>query len=82
MTYMWKIPTVVEACESNVAACRCVLRLRYNISTGDYDDWNTTSSSNGNTNVRDGQPSPVTQVSSFHLAARHILHSTILLTSL
>ena len=63
MTYMWKIPTVAEACELNVAACRCVLRLRYNISTGDYDDWNTTSSSNGNANVRDGQPSPVTQVS-------------------
>lgn len=62
MTYMWKIPSVTEACEENVAACRCVLRLRYNISTGDYDDWNTTSSSNGNRDVRDGQPSPVTQV--------------------
>jgi hypothetical protein len=75
MTYMWKIPTVAEACETNVAACRCVLRLRYNISTGDYDDWNTTSSSNGNRNVRDGQPSPVTQArdTSFHVA-RHILN--------
>lgn len=61
MTYMWKIPSVAEACEENVAACRCVLRLRYNISTGDYDDWNTTTTSNGNRNVRDGQPSPVTQ---------------------
>jgi hypothetical protein len=81
MTYMWKIPTVAEACETNVAACRCVLRLRYNISTGDYDDWNTTSSSNGNRNVRDGQPSPVTEArdTSFHVA-RHILNPSHALT--
>lgn len=61
MTYMWRLPSVAEACENNVAACRCVVRLRYNISTGDYDDWNTTASSNGNRGTRDGQPSPVTQ---------------------
>ena len=28
MTYMFKIPTTTEACETNAAACRCVLRLR------------------------------------------------------
>ena len=44
MMYMWKIPTVAEACETNVDACRCVMRLRYNISTGDYDDWNINAS--------------------------------------
>jgi len=61
MTYMWKIPSVTEACEENVDNCRCVLRLRYNISTGDYDDWNINASFNGNRQIRDGQPSPVTQ---------------------
>lgn len=58
--YMWKIPSVLEACEKNTGFCRCVLRTRYNISTMDYS-WDTNSTWNGNRNIRDGQPSPVTQ---------------------
>lgn len=36
--YNWTIPDIV--------ADKCVLRIRYNISTGDYDGWNTNSSYN------------------------------------
>ena len=39
-TYNWTIP-------SCVISENCVLRLRYNISTTDYDGWNTFSSRNG-----------------------------------
>lgn len=39
-TYNWTIP-------SCVVSENCVLRLRYNISTNDYDGWNTFSSRNG-----------------------------------
>jgi len=38
---------------------KCVFRMRYNMSTDDYDPWNTTSTSNENQNT--GQISPVTQ---------------------
>jgi len=33
-TYMWKVP-------NNIAHEKCVLRMRYNISTNDFDGWNT-----------------------------------------
>ncbi|CAF2921691.1 unnamed protein product [Rotaria sp. Silwood2] len=39
--YNWTLP--------NISAKKCVLRVRYNISTGDYDGWNINSTSdNGN----------------------------------
>jgi len=38
---------------------KCVFRMRYNMSTDDYDPWNTTSTSNQNQNT--GTQSPVTQ---------------------
>ena len=37
--YNWTIP-------NNINHEQCILRLRYNISTNDYDSWNTTSKSN------------------------------------
>jgi len=40
---------------------KCVLRLRYNISTDDYDPWNTNSSYNAEAGITSPFPSPVTQ---------------------
>lgn len=37
-SYNWTIPYLTAADGSELQTC--VLRLRYNISTGDYDDWN------------------------------------------
>jgi hypothetical protein len=39
--YNWTLPSV--------PASKCVLRIRYNISTADYNAWNISSSSNGKT---------------------------------
>ncbi|CAF3463759.1 unnamed protein product [Rotaria sp. Silwood1] len=36
--FNWTLP--------NISANKCILRVRYNISTGDYDGWNINSSSN------------------------------------
>jgi hypothetical protein len=39
-TYNWTIPThTQEPCINTDSGCNCVLRLRYNISTGDVDGW-------------------------------------------
>jgi hypothetical protein len=38
--YNWTLP--------NTPANKCVLRIRYNISTSDFDSWNISSDSNGN----------------------------------
>jgi len=38
---------------------KCIFRMRYNMSTDDYDPWNTNSTSNQNANT--GTQSPVTQ---------------------
>jgi hypothetical protein len=48
-SYNWTIPDDVNE--------NCVLRLRYNISVGDYDGWNTYSDQNENTKT--GVVSPV-----------------------
>jgi len=37
-SYMWTIP--------NTPSANCVLRIRYNISTGDFDGWTTTAAQN------------------------------------
>lgn len=37
-TYNWTVPDIIED--------SCVMRIRYNISTNDYDSWDTNSSSN------------------------------------
>ena len=37
-------------------AKRCILRVRYNISTGDYDPWNTFSTSNDDDDVIENDP--------------------------
>eukprot|EP00300_Choanocystis_sp_HF-7_P005376 c14048_g1_i2.p1 GENE.c14048_g1_i2~~c14048_g1_i2.p1 ORF type:complete len:544 (-),score=121.10 c14048_g1_i2:43-1674(-) len=44
LNYNWTIPTGVAAAGGET---RCVLRGRYNISTYDYDGWNTFSDKNG-----------------------------------
>eukprot|EP00794_Sanderia_malayensis_P006165 gene6165-6876_t len=38
--YNWTLPEIAEE--------NCAIRIRYNISTKDYDSWNTNSSKNGN----------------------------------
>ncbi|KAK3607199.1 hypothetical protein CHS0354_008883 [Potamilus streckersoni] len=38
--YNWTLPNIDET--------KCVFRIRYNISTGDYDSWSTTADYNGN----------------------------------
>jgi len=65
--YKWKLPTLQELKNSDVMTyttggvefAACSFRLRYNISTDDYDPWNTDSSSNQNRNQ--GILSPVQQ---------------------
>jgi len=52
LTYNWTLPTASQLLAMNFVAdnatntFRCVMRMRYNISTGDYDPWNTNSSYN------------------------------------
>jgi hypothetical protein len=67
-TYKWTLPSVEELRASGVRifdtpnlgrAARCVMRLRYNISTDDYDPMHTNSSHNKN--VNNFVMSPVTQ---------------------
>ncbi|XP_067928510.1 protein DD3-3-like [Watersipora subatra] len=53
-TYRWTIPYFPSNTEK-----RCALRLRYNISTDDYDPWNTNASFN--TDLGKGAISPVQQ---------------------
>ena len=43
LRYEWVIPEMEQV---NGADPECVLRMRYNISTGDYDNWNTFSPDN------------------------------------
>lgn len=42
INWNWTLPTLAPSSSDN-----CFMRLRYNISTGDYDDWNTDAGSNG-----------------------------------
>lgn len=49
MRYNWKLPEFYSA-------KRCVLRVRYNITTGDYDPWRTNSSFNGDKSPIQNQP--------------------------
>jgi hypothetical protein len=58
--FNWTVWTTEQLCASTTGPCRCILRLRYNISTTDYT-WDTNSTFNGNQNVRGGLPSPVQQ---------------------
>jgi len=63
LNYNWTLPLMSTLKEAHFKTytsnggefAKCVLRLRYNISTDDYDPWNTNSSYNGAAN------SPVTQ---------------------
>jgi hypothetical protein len=65
ITFNWTAPTVGSLTSTgNVATfdtnyIKCILRVRYNMSTDDYDPWNTTASSNNNPGA--GIKSPVTQ---------------------
>jgi hypothetical protein len=47
--YNWTIPSVstIETLYGTGAAANCVVRIRYNMSSTDYDGWNTDSASNG-----------------------------------
>jgi len=54
LQYRWELPHFPSGQDQ-----RCVLRLRYNISTDDYDPWNTDYKSNQNNQA--GVQSPVTQ---------------------
>jgi len=56
--YNWTIPSCIEH-------EHCVLRIRYNISTNDYDGWSTDSKSNG-------QKSPVKQDPYLRFATRNL----------
>jgi hypothetical protein len=66
-SFNWTLPKFQDLIDSNHIATfgtlnnymKCVFRLRYNLSTEDYDPWNTTSDSNQNQNR--GIKSPVTQ---------------------
>jgi len=57
--YNWTLPAFSDLVASKVKVydndyAKCVVRLRYNISTDDYDPWNTNATSNGNASpVRD-----------------------------
>lgn len=60
--YPWVVPTLAELPANthkpaNQMYAKCVLRLRYNISTDDYDPWTTNSSQNED--KRNGIVSPV-----------------------
>jgi len=62
VTYNWTLPTLEEVGATGARLydgkyARCVVRLRYNISTDDYDPWNT----NSTMNEQNGQRSPVEQ---------------------
>jgi len=67
VNFNWTLPSVAGlVATGNVAAfgtnsnyIKCVFRLRYNLTTDDYDPWNTTSDSNQNQGA--GIQSPVTQ---------------------
>jgi hypothetical protein len=64
VTFNWTLPTINTIKQSGVyispdGFAKCVLRLRYNISTDDYAPYNTTSRSNDNPQA--GINSPVTQ---------------------
>eukprot|EP00117_Sycon_ciliatum_P002040 scpid46540/ scgid7447/ Protein DD3-3 len=54
LSYKWQLPRFPSGKEK-----RCVLRVRYNISTDDYDPWTTTSKHNRNAAL--GRRSPVEQ---------------------
>jgi len=49
---------------------KCVFRLRYNLTTDDYDPWNTTSDSDQNGNT--GHQSPVTQNPTVDVGAQNL----------
>lgn len=76
--YNWKLPSWNELQTGNTKAkiytaangdqyARCVFRLRYNISTDDYDPANTNSSSNENRQT--GKRSPITENPTVDVAA-------------
>jgi len=68
ITYNWTLPVISVLKEAQIKTytsggaefAKCVLRLRYNISTDDYDPWNTNSTFNNDPNTGTGK-SPVTQ---------------------
>ncbi|XP_072025685.1 LOW QUALITY PROTEIN: protein DD3-3-like [Amphiura filiformis] len=62
--YNWTIPHFPSGTEQ-----RCILRIRYNISTDDYDPWNTDSSQNQD--IIFGVQSPVQQNPYVDVAADH-----------
>jgi len=62
MNYNWTLPTfatltnIIKATPYDNDYVKCVLRMRYNISTDDYDMWNINSTQNqGNSPVRGNQ---------------------------
>jgi len=65
LTYRWTIPHFPSG-ENQ----KCVLRLRYNISTDDYDPWHTDYKSNQNNAA--GIQSPVTQNPTIEVGANNI----------
>jgi len=65
LNYTWELPHFPSGQDQ-----RCVLRLRYNISTDDYDPWNTDYKSNQNNAA--GIQSPVTQNPTVEIGANNI----------
>lgn len=70
-TYNWTIPylKVGSGVHSRALPHRCVLRLRYNISTDDYDAWRVNASFNNNKGA--GIVSPVRQNPNVDIGARN-----------
>lgn len=75
--YMWELPKVTYAQGQNTVStyadvrdgvAMCVARIRYNISTMDYDPWNTTSEHN----YKSGVASPVTQNPTINVGAHNL----------
>ena len=60
--YTWTLPTWDELINTqkfkpeNTNFVKCVARIRYNITTGDYDPWNTFAQSNNDKNVISNNP--------------------------
>lgn len=57
ITYNWTLPTIREATtDPNASFAKCVLRVRYNISTDDFDPWTTDSTSNHKNDLPNSSP--------------------------
>jgi len=67
--YNWTLPRLTLGNTNKAVEHRCVLRLRYNISTDDYDAWKVNSSFNNNNGQ--GVVSPVRQNPNVDIGAKN-----------